>query len=106
MRMMVTVSIPVEAGNAAIKNGSLMTLIQKFLADRKPEAAYFFADASGQRSGFMVLDMKDPSEIPGIAEPWFQGLNAEVKVFPCMNPQDLATAGPGIESAVKGTGKI
>jgi hypothetical protein len=101
MRMMVKVSIPVEGGNAAIKNGSLMTLVQKFLVERKPEAAYFYADENGNRSGFMVIDLKDPSEIPAITEPWFLGLNAQVKFFPVMNAQDLAAAAPAIESAVR-----
>jgi hypothetical protein len=103
MRMMVKVSIPVEAGNAAIRNGSLMTTIQAVLAERKPEAAYFFADEKGQRSGFMVFEVKEPSEIPAIAEPFFLTMNAEVKFFPVMNAQDLALAGPGIDSAVKAT---
>jgi hypothetical protein len=102
--MMVSVSIPVEGGNAGIKNGALMTLVQNFLAERKPEAAYFFADEDGRRSGFMVIDVKDSSEIPGIAEPWFLALNAQVKVFPVMNAQDLASARSGIESAVKAFG--
>ena len=92
-----------EAGNAAIRNGSLMATIQKVLAERKPEAAYFFPDEMGQRSGFMVFDVKEPSEIPAIAEPFFLTMNAQVKFFPVMSAQDLALAGPAIESAVKAT---
>ena len=55
----------------------------------------------GQRSGFMVFDVKEPSEIPAIAEPFFLTMNAQVKFFPVMSAQDLALAGPAIESAVK-----
>jgi hypothetical protein len=102
--MMIHVSIPVEAGNDGITSGKLMTLVQKFIADHKPESAYFFADEKGNRSGIMVVDMKDPSEIPGLAEPWFLGLNAQFKIQPVMTPADLAAAGPGIERAVKARG--
>ena len=74
MRMLLRVSIPVEAGNAAAKDGSLGPTIEGILADLKPEAAYFFADDSGQRSGSIVLDMKDPSQIPAVAEPCSKGI--------------------------------
>ena len=105
MRMLLRVSIPVEAGNAAAKNGTLGPTIERILGDLKPEAAYFFADDSGQRSGSIVFDMKDASQIPAVAEPWFLAFNAQVSLRPIMNPQDLAKAGPSIGEAVKHHGK-
>lgn len=105
MRMLLRVSIPVDAGNAAAKDGSLGVTVEKILADLKPEAAYFFADDNGNRSGSIVFDMKDTSEIPRIAEPWFLAFNAKVSFRPVMNPQDLAKAGPAIDKAAKTYGK-
>ncbi len=105
MRMLLRVSIPVEAGNAAAKAGTLGATVEKILADLKPEAAYFFADDEGQRSGSIVFDMKDSSQIPGIAEPWFLAFNAKLSFRPVMNPQDLATAGPSISKAAQQYGK-
>jgi hypothetical protein len=54
----------------------------------KPEAAYFVAE-HGHRSAMMFFDMKDASEIPGIVEPLFAGLNARVELLPVMNADDL-----------------
>ena len=105
MRMLLRVSIPVETGNAAAKAGTLGSTVEQILADLKPEAAYFFADDSGQRSGSIVFDMKDTSQIPAIAEPWFLAFNAKVSFRPVMNPQDLAKAGPSISKAAKAYGK-
>ena len=105
MRMLLRVSIPVEAGNAAAKAGTLGSTIEEILADLKPEAAYFFADDSGQRTGSIVFDMKDTSQIPAIAEPWFLAFNAQVTFRPVMNLQDLAKAGPSIGKAGKKYGK-
>ncbi|HXP84342.1 MAG TPA: hypothetical protein VN841_06460 [Bryobacteraceae bacterium] len=103
MRMMVQMTIPAEAGNAAIKDGSLMTTIQSALADLKAEAAYFCA-FGGERNGFIVFDMKDTSEIPGIAERFFLAFNAKVNFYPVMNAADLAASGPGIAKAVAAHG--
>ena len=94
-----------ETGNAAAKAGTLGPTIEKILADLKPEAAYFFADDNGNRSGSVVFDMKDLSQIPAVAEPWFLAFNAKVSFRPVMNPQDLATAGPSITKAGQQYGK-
>ena len=105
MRMLLRVSIPVEAGNAAANAGTLGSTVERIVADLKPEAAYFFADDDGQRSASIVFDMKDTSQIPAIAEPWFLAFNAKVSLRPIMNPQDLATAVPSIQKAAKEYGE-
>lgn len=105
MRMLMKVSFPVEAGNAAARNGSLGTTVKGILDELKPEAAYFVANEFGQRCGYIVFDMKEPSQIPSIAEPWFLAFNAGITITPAMTPQDLANAGSGIEQAVKTYGK-
>jgi hypothetical protein len=104
MRMMLKVSIPVDAGNAAARNGSMGATIKNILDELKPEAAYF-AEDNGQRTGYIFFDMKESSQLPAIAEPWFLAFNASLTVRPAMNIQDLATAGPSIEKAAKGYGK-
>jgi hypothetical protein len=104
MRMMLKVSIPVEAGNAAARSGKLGSTIQGILENLKPEAAYF-AEDNGERTGYIFFDMKDSSQLPAIAEPWFLAFNAKLTVRPAMNSQDLAAAGPSMEQAVKAHAK-
>lgn len=105
MRMLLRVSIPVESGNAAAKGGTLGSTIEKILADLKPKATYFFVDDDGNRSGSIVFDMQDQSQIPSIADPWFLAFDAKVSIRPVMSPQDLAKAGPSIADSVKLYGK-
>ena len=100
MRMLMKVNIPVEAGNAAARSGSLGITMQKILADLKPEAVYFAAE-NGQRTGYIVFDMTDPSQIPAVAEPWFLAFNAAVEIVPAMKPEDLSKAEPDIKKAAK-----
>jgi hypothetical protein len=104
VRMLLKVSIPVEAGNAAVANGTLDTTIQKILAELKPEAAYF-AEDGGERTGYIFFDMKNASELPGIAEPWFIAFNAKITLRPAMNAQDLAEGQKGLQKAAKTFGK-
>ena len=100
MRCLMKVSMPVETGNTAIANGSLPKTIESILTDLKPEAAYF-TEEDGKRTAFVFFDLKDSSQIPAVAEPWFLAFNASVKLRPAMNLDDLKKAGVGIEHAVK-----
>ena len=100
MRFLLKISVPVERGNATIKDGSLPHTIQAILEEQKPEAAYFAAEG-GTRTAFLVLDMQDVSQLPAIAEPWFLAFNASIEAYPVMLPADLAKAGPAIEAAAK-----
>ncbi len=88
MRMMLRLVIPTQTGSRAIKDGSLPSLMEATLNKLKPEAAYFLAE-DGYRCALIVFDMKDSSEIPGIAEPLFAGLDAEIELQPVMNLDDL-----------------
>ena len=98
MRFLVKVSIPVESGNAAAKEG--FKAIPEILAEQKPEAAYFLAE-DGKRTALLFLDMDDTSQLPAIAEPWFLAFNASIQATPVMVAADLEKAGPAIEQAVK-----
>ena len=84
MRMMLKVVIPVEAGNKANKDGSLARAMQGAAERLKPEAAYFLPD-DGKRTALFFFNMQDASQIPGIAEPLFMGLNASLTLSPVMN---------------------
>lgn len=100
MRCLMKVNIPVDRGNEAALNGTLGSTIESILADLKPESAYF-AEDNGQRTGYIFFDLKEPSHIPTVAEPWFLAFNARLEFHPCMNAEDLKKAAPGIERAVK-----
>jgi hypothetical protein len=104
MRMLLKVSIPAEAGNAAARSGGLERTIRMILDDLKPEAAYF-AEEDGERTGYIFFDMKESSQITAVCEPWFLAFSAKVTLRPAMNAQDLAAGAPGMERAVKRYGE-
>lgn len=86
--MLMTVQMDTEAGNKAIKDHTLPTIMKSALEGLKPEAVYFGA-ADGLRTGFIVFDLKDPSDIPSVAEPFFQGLGAKVTFAPVMTFEEV-----------------
>ena len=54
----------------------------------QPEALYFFGE-DGQRTVLAVFDLADPSQIPVVTEPLYQGAKAKVTLTPCMNLEDV-----------------
>jgi hypothetical protein len=89
--------MPVEAGNKAIKSGSLPKVMQQTAERWKPEAMYFTA-VDGKRTAFIVFDLPDTSDIPVFAEPFFMELQAEVEFSPVMNGDDLQKGLSGLGS--------
>lgn len=88
MRMMLQVTIPVEQGNKALKDGRLAETVQSFIAEHKPEAAYFLAN-KGMRCAVFYVDLKDTTDIPRITEPFFNNLHASIEATPVMDARDL-----------------
>ena len=74
-----------------IDDGSMQKVVESLLAATRPEAAYFLAQ-DGKRGGIIFFDLKEPAEIPRIAEILFKGSNASVEFTPVMNPDDLKKA--------------
>ena len=81
MRMMLRIQLPVEAANAALADGRFGKVLSAALERLKPEATYF-TTINGDRGGFLVFDLQDPSDIPAICEPFFNQLHAKVELSP------------------------
>jgi hypothetical protein len=92
MRALLRVNIPHEPFNSAVRNGTAGEIIQRILADVKPEAVYF-TEFDGQRTTILIVDIPDPSKVPALAEPWFLSFNADVEFHIVMSPDDLGRAG-------------
>ena len=97
MRMMLKVSIPVEAGNRGIKEGILPKTVMEFVELMKPEACYF-TPADGKRTAFFFFDLKDPTMLPTAVEPFFENLNADIEMSPAMNLDDMRV---GVDKVMK-----
>jgi hypothetical protein len=88
MRVMARITVPVEAGNQAIKDGSLGATMQRAAQRWQPESMYF-TTFDGQRAAYMVFDLPDASDIPSFAEPFFSEIDANVEITPAMDAADL-----------------
>ena len=100
MLHLLQVRIPNEAGNDALRTPDFGQKMQTLLAEIKAQAAYF-TTINGQRGAYIVVDMKDASEMPALAEPFFLWLEADVTFLPCMKPEDLGKAGPAIGGVIQ-----
>lgn len=88
MRLMLKFAIPVERGNEAFADGSLGQAIEKLVADTKAEAAYF-TTVDGERGGMIFFEADDSSVIPGIVEPVFAALDANIEIQPVLTAEEL-----------------
>ena len=88
MRMLMTVQMDTEAGSRSIKDGSMAKLMESTLKQVNAESAYFTTH-DGYRTAYIVFDLKDPSQMPQIAEPLFSGINAKIDLAPAMNMDEL-----------------
>jgi hypothetical protein len=100
MRFMLKAVLDTEKANSAAKSGTLSKTIQTLVAELKPETAYF-TDDHGKRTAYLFFDLRDASQIPAVAEPWFVAFNAHLEFHPVMVPDDLAKAAPSIDQAAK-----
>jgi hypothetical protein len=100
MRFMIEMRIPEDRGNELLRDPQFGQKMQDLLKDLKAEAAYFSV-MSGQRGGYIIVNMNDASEIPAMGEPLFLWLHADITVKPLMKPEDLQKAGPFIGAAVQ-----
>ena len=104
MRMLMKVQMDVEAANRAISDGSWEQVMGRAMEQLQPEAAYFTAQ-DGKRTGFIVFDLKDLSDIPAIAEPFFMSVNASIDLSPAMTVEDVQKGLQKATAAMEHNGK-
>ena len=92
MHMFMNVRMPHEPFNTLVRQGKTGSGDGQNSHDIKPEAAYF-TEQDGKRGGILIVDVKDPSRVPSLAEPFFLHFNADCSFHIVMSPDDLKKAG-------------
>ncbi|WP_421723284.1 hypothetical protein [Bauldia sp.] len=89
VRMMLKVQIPVEAGNRAVADGTMKSIIEDTMEQIKPEAAYF-SQEDGLRTIYFVYQVTDNATFAAVHEPLMQGLGARVSDLPALTWDELS----------------
>jgi hypothetical protein len=92
MRMLLNVRMPHEPFNTLVRQGTAGAILGRVLDDIKAEAVYF-TEQDGKRAAILIVDVKDPSRVPSIVEPFFLLFNADCHFQIVMSPEDLKKAG-------------
>jgi len=92
MKMILDVTLPHQPFNAAVKDGTVGSKLNRILEETKPEAVYF-TEQNGQRGAVLIVEMSDASKLPALVEPWMLLFQADIKMRPFMTPDDLKRAG-------------
>lgn len=89
--MLVNIVLPIEPFNTRVNDGTAGETIGRIINEIKPESIYFTTQ-DGNRGAVMVVDLKDASQVPAIAEPWFLNFKAKCEFKIAMTPDDLQKA--------------
>ncbi len=97
MRFMIEFSVPTQHGNEVVRSGKIDKIFRKLGEELKPEAMYFYP-ADGLRSGCIFLQSDNPAICAAVGERLWIGLQAQIKVTPVMNAEEL---GKGLTDIAK-----
>ena len=100
MKFLVKATIPVEAGNALVRDPNLQARMDSVMEDIRPEAVYFTIE-NGQRTLYLFVNMENPEDMPRIAEPLWLSWKANVTFQPAFTPEDMEKAMPMIGEIAK-----
>jgi hypothetical protein len=91
MRLLITVTLPATA-----EDGATREVIAAFLETWRPESAYFGTDGA-DRAVFLVVDVEDLEQLPGMFEP-LCALDARIVFKPVFSTDELFTRSYPIHS--------
>jgi hypothetical protein len=89
--MLVNIILPIEPFNSLVRSGKAGEILGRIIEDIQPESIYF-SEQEGCRGAIMVVEIKEASEIPAVAEPWFLNFEASCEFRIAMTPDDLMKA--------------
>ena len=92
MRMLLTLEMPHEPFNEAVRNGTAGETLGRILEEIKPQAVYF-TEQDGHRGAILVVNVESSSQVPTLSEPFFLNFNADCKFRIVMGPEDLQQSG-------------
>ena len=92
MKLLFLIKMPAKKYNSVARDGTAAKTIDRILEEAKPETVYALL-AEGQRAIAMVVNVKEESDIPALAEPWLLSFNAEVRVHPVLSHEGLKKSG-------------
>jgi len=92
MRVLMDVICPHEPFNTLVRKGTAGATIAKIVDAIKPEAIYF-TEHNGRRGAVIIVELRDASQIPALAEPWFLSFQADCKFRVVMMPDELKRSG-------------
>lgn len=88
MRLMMTFTIPVERGNEAAKDGTILQAIETLIEATNAEASYFTL-IDGQRAGYIIFEETDQARLTELNERMFAALDAAIDTVPVLTLDDL-----------------
>ncbi len=98
MRMMLKIKIPPEAGNRAVKDGSMTRAFENLKEKFKPEATYFTME-DGLRCAYFFYEIEENYHLLELHEPLFNAMGALIYDSPVLTWDDMAKGWKALEES-------
>ncbi len=97
MRMLMKVQLDPAGMKEIVDRGEMPEFMETTLERIRPEATYFTME-NGRRTALFVFDLKEPSDLPRLSEPFFETGDAQIQCSPVMTVDDLKAGLKKLES--------
>lgn len=105
MRIFIRGTISTVAGNKAITQGQITSVLEKVQASLAPESLFLRAVETGPSAGLrtinLVVSADSLAKVESVAETLFKQLEAKVELEPVLSLDEFVHALPAMEDAIR-----
>jgi hypothetical protein len=99
MRFLMRIEMPTEAENPEVAESGFNDKMRALLLKVNAKSASFGV-VDGRRVDEIIVDVKDATELPGIAEPFFRWLKVKAEFLPELTKEEARAFRPTVEAIV------
>jgi hypothetical protein len=104
VKFLIKIPMPTPAENPAVAAADFKDRMLALVKQVRAERAYFATEDDGRRIDYVVVNVADATELPAMAEPFYDWLGVKVEFLPQMSAEDVERMKPQFDAVKPGEG--